>query len=170
MEKIDSARVRLNASFHPEFANLEEFLGKASQLKINGFSTSVSFVAYPPHLENLREIATKCKDRDTTLIIQLFRGSYRNKNYPADYTASEAELIELFGGSVSVNRTQLLSNLYQNTGIKRICSSGSLKIGNLLDDANFRLFKEPEPCGIEDCVCWKRMLLGEEDKWMAHWF
>jgi hypothetical protein len=178
---------RLNASFHPELSNLEEFLEKIQHLKINGFQVSVSFVAYPPHLKDMEEISARCRERGVTLIIQLFRGLYREKSYPEGYTESEAELIKLHGGSLSANRTQLIRHLHQKTEIKmcqmgqvygkiyasadvyRCCSNGALKIGNLLDDGDFELFDEPKPCEIEDCVCWKRMVLGEEDKWMSHW-
>jgi len=188
VEKMNPKIARLNASFHPELSNLEEFLEKIRHLKINGFRVSVSFVAYPPHLKEMEEISAKCRERGVTLIIQLFRGQYREKGYPEDYTESEAGLIKLHGGSLFANRTQLIRNLHQKAEIKkmckmgqvygkiyasadvyRCCSNGALKIGNLLDDEDFELLCGPQPCEIKDCVCWKRMVLGEESEWTPHW-
>jgi hypothetical protein len=188
VKKMDPKRAKLNVSFHPEFSDSEEFFEKASRLKINSFPIAVSFVAYPPHLKDMKGISARCREIGVTLIVQLFRGQYREKSYPEGYTESEAELIKLYGASFSANRTQLVRHLNQKTEIKKICqmgqaygkiyasadvyrccSTGASKIGNILDDADFRLLDGPEPCEIKDCICWKRMVVGEEDKWKTQW-
>ena len=188
IKNIDSKKVRLNASFHPEFSDFEGFLERTLRLKTSGFLTSVSFVAYPSHLKDMEEISAGCRKRGITLIVQLFRGNYQDKSYPESYTESEVELIKLYGASFSANRTQLIHHLNEKTEAKkmcqmgqvygkiyasadvyRCCSNGALKIGNLLDDGDFKLLGEPQPCEIEDCICWKRMVQGEEDKWKPHW-
>jgi MoaA/NifB/PqqE/SkfB family radical SAM enzyme len=188
IEKMDPTRVRLDASFHPEFIGLEKFLEKLSQLKNSGFSVSVSFVAYPPQLKEMEAIEARCKKSGIKLIVQLFRGEYKGRIYPEGYTESERELITSYGRNFPVNRTQLdyhlnkkqkeerlcymgkmYGKVYASADVYRCCSTGALKIGNLLDDEAFRLLDEPEPCEVEDCICWRRMVLGEEDKWRTHW-
>ena len=188
IEEMDPKRARLNVSFHPEFADSKEFLEKASLLKNNGFSVSVSFVAYPAQLKEMRIMEVKCKEREIPFIIQLFRGEYKGLSYPEGYIESERNLIKFCGGNLPVNRALLNYHLNKKQKVKRLCcmgqkygkvyagadvyrccSTGALKIGNLLDDENFRLLDEPEPCEIEDCVCWRRMVVGEEEKWMTHW-
>ena len=188
IEKMDPKRVRLNPSFHPEFAEFGEFLEKASLLRNNGFLVSISFVAHPPQLKEMEAIEARCRQREIPFIVQLFRGEYKGLIYPESYTESEKNLIRFCGGNFPVNRAQvsyhlnkkqkarrfchmgqMYGKIYAGADVYRCCSTGALKIGNLLDNDNFRLLNEAEPCEIEDCVCWKRMVLGEEDRWVTHW-
>ena len=43
-------------------------------------------------------------------------------------------------------------------------------LGNIVD-ATFSLTREPSPCSQrgKNCVCFRAMILGEEDKWLKHW-
>jgi len=39
----------------------------------------------------------------------------------------------------------------------------------LIDGEDFRLLEEATNCEIENCPCWKAMVVGEENKWLCHW-
>lgn len=186
--KVDSAKVRLDASFHPEFANFEEFLEKVLRLKENDFQIQISYVAYPPHLKEMEIFKAENEIRKIKFIIQPFRGEYRQKVYPNSYTESEKDMIRSCGKNFSTNKIQLnyhlkekqkekklcymgqvYGKIYASADVYRCCSTGSEKLGNLLDDEDFSLLNEPMPCEIEDCLCWRRMVVGEEDRWLGHW-
>ena len=53
VKHVTPARVRIETSFHPEFADLKEFVGKLKVLKENGFAPTVNFVPWPPLLAKM---------------------------------------------------------------------------------------------------------------------
>jgi len=187
IEKMDTVRVRLDASFHPEFTKLEEFVQKVKLFKNSGFLISIAFVAYPPYLKTMETIEANCRKHQIKLVIQPFRGRYEDRVYPEGYTESDKESIRSCGGNLSdrallnyhLNKKQedkkccymgnMYGKIYASADVYRCCSTGSQKIGNLLNDDDFRLLDKPEPCDIKDCVCWRKMVLGEEDKWKNYW-
>lgn len=189
IKKIEPTRAKLNASFHPEFADFDKFLKDILLLRSNNFSVSVSFVAYPPYLKMMSDLKRQFNEREIDFIIQPFRGDYGQLTYPAGYAELDKDLFKLCGGDPPVNKDifdyrlkekqketklcrmgQMYGKIYASADVHRCCSRGAEKIGNLLDDIDFELLENPEICEIEDCICWKRMVVGEEDRWSSHWF
>ena len=44
-------------------------------------------------------------------------------------------------------------------------------LGNVIN-GTFKLLTKPQPCGLgraTDCVCYKAMVVGEEERWLKHW-
>lgn len=188
MERISPLKVKLGASFHPEFASFGEFLGKSLRLQENGYQIHITFVAYPPQLEAAKSFQAECETKKIKFIIQPFRGKYNGQTYPDSYAASERQLIKSCGGNIVANEAllsfqpnqkqekeklchmgQMYGKIYASADVYRCCSSQAEKLGNLLDDENFRLFEEPKICGKESCICWRRMVVGEEESWLTRW-
>jgi organic radical activating enzyme len=188
IKKIKPESAKLNLSFHPEFADFDKFLKDTLLLKRNKFSVYVSFVAYPPHLKMMSGFKNKFNEKEIDFIIQLFRGNYGQQTYPDGYTELDKDLLKLCGAELLVNKDifdyhlknkqeerklcrmgQAYGKIYASADVHRCCSTGVRKIGNLLNDADFALLDKPEICEIQDCICWRRMVVGEENKWLPHW-
>lgn len=188
IKTTNPAKVRLGASFHPQFAVFTEFLEKIMQLKTNGYPVHITYVAYPPQLKDSKMLKAECGKRDIKLVIQPFRGKYENKVYPDSYSEQEKETLRSCEVNVSASRSQLdfhldekqkenklchmghmYGKVYASADVYRCCSTGAGRLGNLLENEDFNLLNEPISCEIKDCLCWRRMLRGEEDKWMPLW-
>ena len=110
------------------------------------------------------------------------------RSYPSGYTEPDKDLLKLCGTDLAVNKDifdyhlkdkreeaklcrmgQMYGKVYASADVHKCCSTGAKKIGNLLQENEFNLLKDPEACDIKDCVCWKRMVVGEENKWSSHW-
>lgn len=188
IRKVKPESGKLNVSFHPEFADFDKFIKSVLLLKRSEFPVSVSFVAYPPHLKMMSELKNKFNEKEIDFIIQPFRGNYGQRIYPAGYTETDKDLLRFCGVDPAVNKDifdyyfktnqeetrlcrmgQAYGKIYASADVHRCCSAGANKIGNLLDDPDFSLLDKPETCGIKDCACWKRMVVGEESKWSPHW-
>ena len=188
IEKINPLKVKLGASFHPEFVVFEEFLEKALRLKENGYRIHITFVAYPPQLKEAKVFQAECEKNKIKFAIQPFRGKYKQRFYPDSYAELEKELIKFCGTNLAANEVlfnfhlnkkqvarrlcrmgQMYGKVYASADVYRCCSTGAQKLGNLLDEEDFRLFEEPLSCEIEDCCCWRGMVVGEEENWLRHW-
>ena len=93
INKVPPHRAKIDTSFHPEFAKLEDFLNKVKILTTHGYLTSVTMVAYPPLLKELHYFGDKFKDNGIKLIIYPYRGPYGGRFYPEGYTEEEVALI-----------------------------------------------------------------------------
>jgi len=186
MQQIVSQGVKFNASFHPEFENFAIFLKKVMLLIENNFSVDITYVAYPPYLERMKEFKDECKYRGINFGIQPFRGTFQGKPYPSSYSEEERRLLKIcseFAPSVDYfienknNKKEkrlchmghMYAKIMPSGDVLRCCAEDVEKIGNLFDDKDFSLLNEPLPCEIDNCPCWKRMIVGEEDKWMQLW-
>lgn len=188
IKATDPEKVRLGASFHPQFAAFGEFLEKVLQLKINGYPVHITYVAYPPQLKETQVLKVECEKRNIKLVIQPFRGKYEERVYPDSYSEQEKEILRSCGANLSTSEIQLNFHLkekqkenklchmghmygkvYASADVYRCCSTGAEKLGNLLDNEDFSLLNESISCEIKDCLCWRRMVTGEENKWMTLW-
>ncbi len=188
MKKTDPERIKVDTSFHPEFADLDKFSAGVQALKNNGYYAAVSFVAWPPHLEMMLKLKKHFSENGIRFIVQPFRGKYQDRDYPAGYTEGERELLRRCGEDILSSKDMVSYHLegnhkekilchmghrygkiYASADVHRCCSTGAEKIGNLLIDEDFALLDKPLACEVADCICWRRMVAGEEDKWSAHW-
>jgi len=188
VKKFDPERIKLDASFHPEFADFNRFLADILSLKNNNFTVSVSFVAYPPHLERVDSLKKHFSENGVRFIVQPFRGEYQGRKYPDGYTEDEKNLLRRCGEDILSTKDmvryhldtkqaearlchmgQRYGKIYASADVHRCCSTGVKKIGNLLNDPDFALLDKPEICEVADCICWRRMVVGEESKWSPHW-
>ncbi len=186
--RINPAKVRLGASFHPQFVAFGEFLEKVLQLKIGGYPVHITYVAYPPQLKDTEVLRSECERKDIKLVIQPFRGKYKEMVYPGSYSESEKKMLKPYGASSLSSEIQFnfhleekqkenklcymgyqYGKIYASADVYKCCSTGAEKLGNLIDNEDFSLLEKPMPCEIKNCLCWRRMLAGEEDKWMTLW-
>lgn len=191
IEAMEGHKAEVLASFHPEFADWGIFFEKILELKRNNFSVSVCYVAYPPLLGEMEKIKAECDANMISFIVQPFRGIFRGRTYPESYTQKEVEIIRTYASSFSIN--EILLDYHLNKGSKHnvLCRMGQMyakiyacadvyrceaiegtKIGNLLEDQDFKLLDEAAPCEKFPCsYCdgWRAMIVGEEEKWMDKW-
>ena len=192
VEKVDLKRVRMGCSLHPEMADFEEFMSKIGMLKKYDFEKWVTLVAYPGFLKDMKRYKERIEKEGIRFSMLPFNGKWEGRDYPKGYTEDEKKLILELCGNDEVNRRtfefrndekvnvesrkkgpcmmgQKYARIYPDGRVQRCCAKGAQELGNIID-GTFRLFEEPRPCGIENCPCWKCMIVGEEDRWAKHWF
>ncbi|NQT75676.1 MAG: radical SAM protein, partial [Candidatus Omnitrophica bacterium] len=186
VKNMDPKRIKVATSLHPEFADLDRFLHRLKLLKDNGFRTHVNFVPWPPFLERMAEYKEKVEALGVQFILQPFIGDYEGRRYPQGYTESEREYFKIFKDSCNIstldfkttnesNKKGKLCRMGQNYAFihpdgaaDRCCKDHSVALGNVIDKT-FRLLEEPAACTIEECNCWRCMLVEKEPEWVNHW-
>ena len=190
IKNLSPDRVRIGTSFHPEFANLDQFLKKHLLLRENGFETWANYVAYPPLMSEMGKYKSEFDRLKISFNIQPYLGWYQDREYPAGYTDSEmAHLKSCYNDEDIVNKKtiewktgvkkrnmsgkpcrmgQMYAKVYPIADAYRCCAQSSASLGNLID-GSFKLSDEPLLCKDEHCFCWRCMLVGEEDSWAQHW-
>lgn len=186
VSKVKSDSVRIDASFHPEFVSLQEFLGKISILKKYRFKIVVSCVGYPPFLEKMQEYKKPFENLNIPFIILPFYGELNGKVYPDNFKKEEvSEIYKVDETSKTVlswkkqegksrkgrlcRMGQIYGRIYPNGDVYRCCANGgTLNLGNIYK-RTFRLLDEPLYCNNDDCPCWKSMIVGEEERWSSLW-
>jgi len=187
IKKIKPDRARIGLSFHPEFAEFNLFIQKALRLKEAGFEVWINYVAYPPYMDKIENYKNISKENGIEMSILLFKGKYNNMDYPDSYNEKERAILRKFSTSTwskkstdfLLNETikpnskicrmgQMYAKIYSNGDVFRCCAKGAEKLGNLVN-GNFVLLEEAKECYIEECPCWKCMIVGNEDYWGPHW-
>lgn len=187
IENINRRRVKLGASLHPEFVDLEKFLEKSILLKENGLNVWVNYVGYPPSLKDMAEYKRRVEEQGLSFNILPFTGEFAGRVYPEGYTEEEKRLLKTFDDTVNKdtiewrtekgkNNTkgklcrmgQMYARIYPDAEVYRCCSSDVLRLGNLVD-GTFSLLDGPIPCESDNCRCWKCMLEGKEEYWQTYW-
>ena len=186
VKKMDPKRVKVGTSFHPEFAKLNRFISKLRMLKDSGFQVTTNFVPWPPLLGKMSGYKEAIEKIGVQFILQPYIGEYESRRYPQGYTESEREYFKIFKDSCNINtldfKTTEKSNkkgklcrmgqnyafIHPDGEVERCCKDHSLKLGNIVD-GTFRLLQEPAPCTIDECNCWRCMLVETEPGWVSHW-
>jgi len=173
IEQNNPERLKWNASFHPSFADLDDFLEKVALLNNNKFQTLVMYVAYPPQLKQIAYFKRVFQENGITSFIQAFQGKYKGIVYPEGYTDEEKRMIyaledDACGGSLKkLIENQMLKKrtrgklclagfkyaFVDSTGIVYRCSrERKHPMGNFLSQ-DFRLLEQPLSCEFDDCPC-----------------
>jgi MoaA/NifB/PqqE/SkfB family radical SAM enzyme len=186
VNKFSNKRVRFATSFHPNSADLDDFIKKILLLKEHGFEANVNFVPWPPFLSKYPEYKKAFDSNNVRLIMQPFIGSYENKNYPKAYSKEEKQLLSItddegsrkaveFKTTNESNKKGKLCRMGQNYAFihpdgstDRCCKDKTVKLGNVID-GTFKLLDEPKPCCSDECNCWRCMLVEKEPDWIKHW-
>lgn len=93
IKKISPENVRIDASYHPEYADIKVFSEKILKLKNAGFKTVVAVVGYPPFIKNIKDYKERFCKYNIPFIIHPYSGDYEDKIYPDSYSSSEKEII-----------------------------------------------------------------------------
>ena len=166
IRQIDASRVQVSGSFHPVFADFDEFLKRAMLLKEKGFGRMILYLAYPPQIKMLPYYAEKFKKHGFVFHVHTFWGQYNGVSYPQGYTDEEKSVIDPYLGNRSGEKYQLepknvkgrlcrAGQLYVNIqadGTVYRCGGRISKIGNLFHE-DFKLLDKPLPCESETCPC-----------------
>lgn len=190
IKNVTPDRVRIGTTFHPEFANLNEFIEKHNILRAHGFETWANYVLYPPILGKVAEYKSKFDELGIPFNMQPYLGFYREKEYPMGYSDEELSFLrECYQDDDIVNKKtiewktnqpkrnmkgkpcrmgQMYAKIYPTGEAYRCCASDVLRIGNLIE-GTFELLNEPLPCESEHCFCWRCMLMDNEEGWKQHW-
>ncbi|NLB35260.1 MAG: radical SAM protein, partial [Elusimicrobia bacterium] len=181
-------RLRIGVSYHPEMEELSVFLKKAEKLVKAGFEVWSNYVAYPPFLENLPQAKKAFKDIGINMSILPFNGRFKDSDYPAAYSEEERDFLRNLGADLPwVKKTMdfafeektiekekqkprkcwmgaVYAKIHPDGKVFRCCAEGAEFLGNITDSTMERL-DSPAPCSLENCPCWKGMILGSEDIW-----
>ena len=190
VKNLSPERVRIGTSFHPEFANLKEFLNKHMILREYGFETWANYVAHPTIMDKMGEYKPEFDKAGVSFNIQPYLGWYQDREYPAGYTDLELGYLKnCYDNEDIVNKKtvewktaqpkrnmngrpcrmgQMYAKVYPIGDAYRCCAQGTAKIGNLID-GTFELTNEPLPCDGQHCYCWRCMVAGDECNWAQHW-
>ena len=191
IENVNPDRVRVGASFHPEFEDFEIFLRKLKRLKEKKFAVWVNYVAFPPILKQINIYKEALKKVGIPLSILPFNGTFQERSYPAEYTQEDEKFLRDFDYCADINKIiadwklssknrethgnvcrmgQMYAKILPSGDAYRCCGSyeESNKLGNLVN-GTFSLLEEALPCESKQCNCWKCMLVGQEKKWESQW-
>jgi MoaA/NifB/PqqE/SkfB family radical SAM enzyme len=180
IEKKDT--VRFNTTFHPLFADFDEFVKKLIFLEKHAFSVGVSYLAWPGQIEDIPAYREKFQEKGFRLSVLTFWGKYSGKDYPSSYTEREKEIISPNLGRRSGEDFQIKPVITEGKlcragssyatvhpdGKALRCGGGSWEredspLGNIFD-SEFRLLDEPTPCTSRYCPCneWAFLLVKDE--------
>jgi len=172
IKEWDPARVTIRPTFHPMFAELNEFRGKVLALFSAGFTRGVTYLAYPPQIAQ----SAFYKDifvRDNLEFSMLpFWGTHDSRKYPDGYSQEEKRIVSPELARRNDEEFQLLKvepvkGKLCYAGCRYACihpdgetfrcgggSYGGLQnsMGNFFKEG-FRLLDGPEPCPSEVCPC-----------------
>ena len=186
---------RIGGSFHSEHAEFGAFLKKTIMLRDAGYNVEINYVAYPPNLKRLKEYSETAAENDIRFSVLSFQGEHKGRRYPEGYTDAERAVLRTFnvlaGESTSAmeqwdikhktiedrkegpvaQRKCRMGQMYtwiKSNGDAMRCCKTKTELGNIIA-GTFSLLDDPTACGIENCMCWRNMSLGEEDRWEGRW-
>lgn len=176
------SRLRMHATYHPLFAELEPVMEKVRIFKDKGIFAAISVLAYPEYIERIPEISARVQEEDIAFSVLTFWGEYEGREYPSAYSERELKIInpelgdrngEQFQTEPLLTRGRLcnaghLYGVIHPDGMVLPCGGGAWKgknrfIGNIFDK-DFDLWKGPERCPSEHCPCneWAFLLCEDE--------
>jgi len=181
---MDPGRVHFNASFHPEFSRLDEFLPKVLGLKARGFEPGVVLVAWPPFLGRVDGYRRSFVSQGIPFSLMVFQGRYAGKEYPESYTPRERAILSdcirdegersfRVGRSSTRGRPCHAGRVYANVkgdGTVYRCGQDAFSrkpLGNILDPG-FKLHPSARPCPYEHCSCQEYEYLEEVMRACTH--
>jgi MoaA/NifB/PqqE/SkfB family radical SAM enzyme len=168
---VNSEKVSITVSFHPDFDTLNSFLEKARFLRDNGFKGCTNLLAYPPYIRNIEFYMQEFDKIKERLKVIPFRGIYKGNAYPWSYSEEEIEIMAI--DPDWFNKIRKKGKICQ-AGRKTaellpdgaVARCGQLFyngiIGNFFD-GNFELLPEDRPCNLEICPCDEDKIFEEGD-------
>ncbi len=167
MEEINPPRVSVTGTFHPLFADFDNFIKNVLPLKEKGTCHQIWYVAYPPQIKLMQYYKKKFDKYKIPVSVMTFWGNCHGIRYPQGYTKEEKDIIAPYLGERGGEEFQLKPKktkgklcragqayaVIKAGGLAYRCSESCLEpIGNFFSN-NFKLLKEPRPCESEFCPC-----------------
>lgn len=172
-------RLVIWATFHPLFADTDDFIKNVKQLKERSFTIGVNYLAWPGQLSQIPDLRQRLHEIGVQCGMLTFWGTYNGKEYPLSYTDEERAIIDPLlqhrGGEVfqttPVSTLGKLCNaghyygVIQPNGTVLRCGGGGFggveeRIGNIFDE-KFVLWDAPAACKVPRCPCneWAELLV-----------
>jgi MoaA/NifB/PqqE/SkfB family radical SAM enzyme len=171
-EGYDVSRISFSASFHPYFADYDEFSRKIASLRQDGFRVLVTIVAYPAVFDRMQEFKADFEAMGVGFIVVPFQGMYDGKPYPEAYSSQQKECLRQWRKEP---KPMMDYALKETSPLGRPCASGMLYFrtypdgqvyrcisakdmpgGNSMGsikDPDFALFSSPASCAASHCLC-----------------
>ena len=93
---LNPERVRIAASFHPQYTDIESFVNKIKKVKQLDFVVTVNFVPWPPFFNKINYYKKVFDENSINVVLQPFIGIYNGKKYPESYNDDEKNILNLF--------------------------------------------------------------------------
>lgn len=93
LKNTSPSKVSIIGTFHPLFADFNNFIKKAVLLKENDRSCSVMYLAYPPQIKFIPYYKERFIKYGLRLNVMTFWGEHNGKAYPESYTEEETAYI-----------------------------------------------------------------------------
>ena len=167
VKSVDYEKVSLSVSFHPQYHQIDSFIGKVKWLRSNKFAGCNNFVAYPPFMSDLQFYAGKFASIGENLKVVPFIGKHGGKNYPDGYDDAQKRMMGMKEDWLEHKRHKGMvcqagsfsALLTPEGNVVRCGQIGDRHILGSFFAPDFELSKEPMPCDAEFCPCdeWKVM-------------
>jgi MoaA/NifB/PqqE/SkfB family radical SAM enzyme len=191
--EIASRDVRVETSFHPHTAKLEEFAAKAAILRDHGFVYNCRMVAHPELFGRIDEFRAYFESQGLRFVLTPYTGTHEGRLYPRDYSPQQREKImnavqERAGDAERSKEPELIRHLVDQhieSPKGRLCNSGSVygcimpdgmvyrcqdygmkgwdPLGDFFDE-KFRLAAAPSSCRSDECGIGYRYLADEAER------
>lgn len=130
---VPAARVRVETSYHPSAADLDEFVAKARLLRERGFRLQCRWVAWPPDLSLLPGLSARFAAEGLPFAPTPFSGEWGGRAYPAAYEPEQREAMVVAASAsaraghdtVNPDLVRHLSLLHVERPRGRLCRSGA---------------------------------------------
>lgn len=179
IDEVDFNNLRIKPTFHPLFADFDDFLKNLSILKSKQKDISIFYLGYPPQIKLLKHFERKFLDHGVRLEALSFWGNYGGVQYPQGYTPEEKEILNPYMATRVGEKFQLepkrvkgklckagytYADIRADGSVYRCGSAGSTLIGNAFTD-DFNLLDSPMSCESDFCPCneWIGLLVEEKN-------
>lgn len=171
--EVDIKKIGITATLHPTnfkdpVADFENFYKQVKWLKENGARVVVNYVLTPEQLPHFHVYRSKFSDLGVTMVANLFRGKYKDKTYPDNFTEKELKIIREylnddlpfifnyqshflnpFGNKCTAGRYIFFM---EYDGSIYNCNFARERLGSIYDDVLY-LFDENCYCTVTKCEC-----------------
>ena len=191
--EVPAQHVRVETSFHPHTAKIEEFAEKAAMLRDHGFIYNVRLVAHPELFGRIDEFRAYFESKGLRFVLTPYTGPHEGLSYPRDYTPEQRDKImnvahERAGDVQRSKEPELIRHLVDqhiDSPEGRLCSSGYMygcimpdgivyrcqdygmrgwePLGNFMEEG-FRLAPAPTTCRSTECGIAYRYLVDEAER------
>lgn len=180
LKKLANYITTMNLSFHPLFADFNDFFKKVLFLKEKGIPLRIFYVTYPPQFKQMMYFKEKFQEEGFRFMPLPFRGCHKGVTYPLGYTGEEKTAMTDFTESLKDEDKELIKAQVELKSTRgRLCQAGQLyahidmygtvyrcsgstpnnkPLGSLFDEG-FRLLDSPQPCEVENCPCESQWLV-----------
>lgn len=159
--EIPAGILKIAPTFHPAFANLDEFFRKTVKIKEYLPNYQIYYVAYSGQIKEMPERSQRFKEQGISLIPLPLRGDGLVLNSEEEKRIVE-EVSPYRGNKIAYQlhkisprgkvcrAGQYYAVLRTNGSVDRCSQYADGAVGNILDK-NFKLFNQPSPCVKDYC-------------------